>query len=130
VAGGLQSAHDRHLIHRDIKPSNILLTRQGQAKLVDFGLARQLPSRLTDPRVLLGSVEFMAPEQSHDPSAVGKEADIYALGAALFWLLTGEPPYPYSAHVGLALRSLQRDEPRRLRKLRPDVPAELDEVMA
>src|SRR5262249_12316535 len=109
AACGLQAAHDRHLIHRDLKPSNLLLTRYGQVKLVDFGLARQFSSRLTDPRALLGSVEFMAPEQSHDPSAVGRAADVYGLGATLFWLLTGEAPYPSTASVAAALRALQQD---------------------
>ncbi|HTU23259.1 MAG TPA: protein kinase [Gemmataceae bacterium] len=130
AASGLQAAHDRHLVHRDIKPSNILLTSTGQAKLVDFGLARQFCSRLTDPRALLGSLEFMPPEQSHDPSSVGKEADIYGLGATLFWLITGEPPYPIVRHVGAALRTLQEQEPRRLRELRPDAPAELERLIA
>jgi response regulator RpfG family c-di-GMP phosphodiesterase len=130
AAGGLQAAHDRHLIHRDLKPSNLLLTSVGQVKLVDFGLARQFCSRLTDPRALLGSVEFMAPEQSHDPSAVGKEADIYGLGATLFWLLTGEAPYPFTPCVSAALRALQQEEPRRLRDLRPDVPDELDQLVS
>jgi response regulator RpfG family c-di-GMP phosphodiesterase/tRNA A-37 threonylcarbamoyl transferase component Bud32 len=130
VASGLQAAHDSHLVHRDIKPSNILLTSTGQTKLVDFGLARQFCSRLTDPRALLGSLEFMPPEQSHDPSAVGKEADIYGLGATLFWLLTGQPPYPLVRHVGAALRALQKQAPRRLRELRPDAPEALDNLIA
>jgi response regulator RpfG family c-di-GMP phosphodiesterase len=130
AASGLQAAHDRHLIHRDLKPSNLLLTGGGQVKLVDFGLARQFCSRLTDPRALLGSVEFMAPEQSFDPSAVGKEADIYGLGATLFWLLTGEPPYPFTRSTSAALRALQREEPRRLRALRPDAPEGLDRLVA
>jgi HD-GYP domain-containing protein (c-di-GMP phosphodiesterase class II) len=130
AAYGLQAAHDRHLVHRDLKPSNLLRTSGGEVKLVDSGLARNFCSRLTDPRVLLGSVEFMAPEQSHDPSGVGKEADVYGLGATLFYLLTGEAPYPFHAHLGAAVRALQRDEPRRLRQLRPDVPAALDELLA
>jgi response regulator RpfG family c-di-GMP phosphodiesterase/serine/threonine protein kinase len=130
AAAGLQAAHDRHLIHRDLKPSNLLLTATKEIKLVDFGLARQFASRLTDQRALLGSVEFMPPEQSHDPSLVGKEADIYGLGATLFWLITGEGPYPYQPHVGHALRVLQQQEPRRLRALRADVPRELDELVA
>lgn len=130
ASAGLQAAHDHHLIHRDLKPSNLLLTAARQVKLVDFGLARQFASRLTDQRALLGSVEFMPPEQSHDPSLVGKEADIYGLGATLFWLLAGEAPYPYQPHVGHALRVLQQQEPRRLRSLRPDAPRELDELLA
>jgi response regulator RpfG family c-di-GMP phosphodiesterase/tRNA A-37 threonylcarbamoyl transferase component Bud32 len=130
AAAGLQAAHDQHLVHRDIKPSNLLLTASREIKLVDFGLARQFSSRLTDQRALLGSVEFMAPEQSHDPSNVGREADIYGLGATLFWLLTGEGPYPYSANISQALRALQRQDPRRLRSLRPDAPQELDDLLA
>lgn len=130
AACGLQAAHDRHLIHRDIKPTNLLLTTAGQVKLVDFGLARQFCSKLTDPRTLLGSIEFMAPEQSHDPSAVSEAADIYGLGATLFWLLTGEGPYPSDPSLTVSLRQLQREEPRRLRDLRPDVPEQLDDLVA
>jgi putative two-component system response regulator len=130
AACGLQAAHDRHLIHRDIKPSNLLLTATGQVKLVDFGLAREFTSRLTEPGVLLGSVEFMPPEQSLDPSAVSKAADIYGLGATLFWLVTGHPPYPSTRNIGSAVRSLQHDQPRRLRQLRPEAPEALDDLLA
>jgi response regulator RpfG family c-di-GMP phosphodiesterase/tRNA A-37 threonylcarbamoyl transferase component Bud32 len=130
AACGLQQAHDAHLVHRDVKPSNLLLSNHGQVKVVDFGLVRQFASNLTDPRALLGSVEFMPPEQSFDPSAVGGEADVYGLGATLFWLLTGEPPYPVTRSVGAALRMIQQDPPRRVKQLRPDVPPELDEWVA
>jgi response regulator RpfG family c-di-GMP phosphodiesterase len=130
AACGLQQAHDAHLVHRDVKPSNLLLSDLGQVKVVDFGLVRQFASNLTDPRALLGSVEFMPPEQSFDPSAVGGEADIYGLGATLFWLLTGEPPYPVTRSVGASLRMIQQDPPRRVRQLRSDVPPELDEWVA
>ncbi len=129
AAQGLQAAHDLHVVHRDVKPSNLLLTTRGNIKLVDFGLAHQFCSQLTDPRALLGSVEFMAPEQSHDPTSVGPEADVYGLAATLFWLLTGETPYPYSPNIGSALRSLQTNSPRRLSDLRPDVPPDLDDLV-
>lgn len=129
AACGLQAAHDRHLIHRDVKPSNLLRSRSGQVKLVDFGLVRIFCSQLTDPRSLLGSVEFMAPEQSHDPSAIGKTVDIYGLGASLFWLLTGEAPYPFAASITAALKALRDDPPRNPRSLRPDVPEELDALV-
>jgi response regulator RpfG family c-di-GMP phosphodiesterase len=129
TACGLQEAHDRHLIHRDIKPSNLLLTEQGQVKLVDFGLVRQFCSNLTDPRALLGTLEFMAPEQSCDPSLVDSRADIYSLGATLFWLLTLEFPYPPAKNLAEALRMLQSGKPRHLRELRPDAPPELDALI-
>ncbi len=130
AAEGLQAAHNAHVVHRDIKPSNLLLSTRGEVKLVDFGLARQFCSQLTDPRALLGSVEFMAPEQSHDPSSVGPAADIYGLGATLFWLLTGEAPYRLTRNVGTALRALQREQPRKLRDLLPSAPIELESLIS
>jgi response regulator RpfG family c-di-GMP phosphodiesterase len=129
AACGLQEAHDHHLIHRDVKPSNLLLTAQGQIKLVDFGLVRQFCSRLTEPRALLGTLEFMSPEQSSDASLIDGRADIYGLGATLFGLLTGEPPFPAARSVGEALRNLQNGKPRRLRSLRLDAPEELDALI-
>jgi putative two-component system response regulator len=129
AACGLQAAHDRHLIHRDVKPSNLLRRDDGRIKVVDFGLARRYCSRLTDHRALLGSLDFMPPEQSHDPSSVGVPADVYGLGATLFWLLTGEPPYPTTRHLGAALRQLRQDEPRPLRLLRPEAPPELEDLL-
>ena len=129
AACGLQEAHDHHLIHRDMKPSNLLLTRHGQVKLVDFGLVRQFSSVMTSPRVLLGSVEFMSPEQSRDPTTVGAQSDIYGLGASLFWFLTGELPFPRSKSLAAALRALQQERPRRLRSLRPDAPQALDDLI-
>ncbi|HLN28221.1 MAG TPA: protein kinase [Gemmataceae bacterium] len=130
AALGLQEAHDHHLIHRDVKPSNLLLTNERQVKLVDFGLARQFSSRLTNPLAILGTLGFMAPEQSIDPSSVDGRADIYGLGATLFWLLTGEAPYPASRSVAEAMRKLQTSWPRRLRALRPDAPEALDALVA
>jgi response regulator RpfG family c-di-GMP phosphodiesterase/tRNA A-37 threonylcarbamoyl transferase component Bud32 len=129
AACGLQEAHDQHLIHRDVKPSNLLMTRQGQVKLVDFGLVRQFASVMTRPRALLGSVEFMSPEQSRDPTLVGAQSDIYGLGASLFWFLTGELPFPKAKSLASALRALQLERPRRLRALRPDAPQELDDLV-
>lgn len=129
AAFGLQEAHNRLLIHRDVKPSNMLLTKAEQVKLLDFGLVRQFALRMTDPKALLGTVEFMAPEQSCDPSAVSSHADIYSLGASLFWLLTGEPPYAQVRSVNEALKQLQHASPRKLRQLRPDAPPNLEALM-
>jgi eukaryotic-like serine/threonine-protein kinase len=129
AAGGLQEAHNHTLVHRDVKPSNILLTKSEQVKLVDFGLVRQFGLSLTDPKSLLGTVEFMPPEQSCDPTSVGSQADIYALGATLFWLLTGEPPYPRARSLKEGLELLQTGRPRDLCQLRPDAPAELEALI-
>jgi response regulator RpfG family c-di-GMP phosphodiesterase len=78
---------------------------------------------------LLGSIEFMAPEQSIDPSAVSGSADVYSLGATLLWLLTGQTPYPVEQSVAKALYALQHEKPRRLRQFLPDAPQELDELI-
>lgn len=126
VAAGLQAAHDRYLVHRDLKPSNLLLTASGDVKIVDFGLAHQITSTLTVHGDLLGSVEFMAPEQSHDPTAVGSAADVYSLGASLFWMLTGELPFERTPSAPAAVKHLQSATPRHVRELKPELPAELD----
>jgi serine/threonine protein kinase len=126
---GLQEAHDRSLIHRDIKPSNLLLTTECHVKLVDFGLARQFSKRLTEVGAMLGSIDYMPPEQALDASAVGTAADIYGLGATLFWLLTGDTPYPRKQKLSDAIMALRRDPPRRASRLRPEVPPELEAVL-
>jgi serine/threonine protein kinase len=82
------------LVHRDLKPSNILVTPDWQAKLLDFGLALHPRHQLTDPGTLLGTVGYMAPEQARDPHSVDGRADLFALGATLYWALTGKEPYP------------------------------------
>src|SRR5438128_1482374 len=107
AAGGLQEAHDHHLIHRDIKPSNILFDRDNCVKLVDFGLAMQATSRQTIRGAVLGTIDFMPPEQSIDSSSVGIAADIYGLGATLFWLLTKETPLPRARTMREAMEQLQ-----------------------
>src|SRR5438067_634593 len=130
TAAGLSAAHDGHLVHRDLKPSNLLLTADRRVKVVDFGLARQLTSTLTKPRTLLGSIEFMAPEQSLDPTAVGPPADVYGLGATLFWVLTGKLPLPRQPNVAEAVRALATGAPYRLREFRPEAPAALERLVA
>jgi HD-GYP domain-containing protein (c-di-GMP phosphodiesterase class II)/tRNA A-37 threonylcarbamoyl transferase component Bud32 len=130
AAAGLQAAHDRHLVHRDVKPSNLLLTADQRVKLVDFGLARHLSHSITRPGTLIGSVDFMSPEQSLDPTAVGPAADVYGLGATLFWLLTGELPIPRGESLAQMVRTITTATPRHVRELRADIPEELDQLLA
>jgi serine/threonine-protein kinase len=130
AATGLQEAHHHGLIHRDVKPSNLLLANNDHIKLVDFGLVRQFSTGLTDPKAMLGTVEYMSPEQATDPSSVGTHADIYALGATLFLLLTGQPPYPPAATTRVALEQLQAKPPRQLRQFCPDAPPALEAVLS
>lgn len=135
AARGLAYAHDRGVIHRDIKPSNLLLSREGVVKILDLGLARLRPLEESDPAggkvtwtgQLVGTVDFMAPEQIRHPGQVDHRVDIYALGCTLYRLLTGAAVYEGGSAMDVLLAHLEKPVPR-LRDARPDVPEELDSV--
>jgi HD-GYP domain-containing protein (c-di-GMP phosphodiesterase class II)/tRNA A-37 threonylcarbamoyl transferase component Bud32 len=130
VASALHAAHAAGLVHRDLKPSNLLLTETQRLKLIDFGLAREFASTKTEPGVLLGSLEFLAPEQLADAPTVGPAADVYGLGAVLFWALTGHLPIPTAATRRETIQVIRTRPPRRAAEVRPDVPHEVDELLA
>ena len=130
MASALDETHRHELIHRDIKPSNILETPEGVAKLLDFGLALHFGRRrLTNPGTLLGTLSYMAPEQVADSTTVDIRADLYGLGATLYFGLTGKPPFnshgPWTHQVAARLTQPPPD----VRVLRGDVPAELEAVI-
>jgi response regulator RpfG family c-di-GMP phosphodiesterase len=129
AASGLQHAHEHGLVHRDIKPSNLLLTPQSQIKILDFGLARLCRRRHTEAHTMLGSVDYMAPEQARDARSVDIRADIYGLGGILYWLLAGQKPFPGERPLIEELLARQRESPLPLNKLRPDVPLELEAIV-
>jgi response regulator RpfG family c-di-GMP phosphodiesterase len=129
VASALAEVHKYNLVHRDIKPSNVLVTAEEQAKLLDFGLARNFATRLTEPGMALGTIDFMAPEQARDASKVDIRADIYGLGGTLFWCLTGKLPFPAEGSIVEDLVKRMNQPPPSVRTWRPDVSAELDRVV-
>ena len=101
IADGLAYAHGVGLIHRDLKPSNVMVTPNGHAKILDLGLALAVDEELpTDKRIVggrgyvVGTMDYIAPEQVTDPSRVDGRADLYALGCSMYFALTGRPPFP------------------------------------
>ncbi len=113
VAQALDHAHERGLIHRDIKPSNILITTRDQAKLVDFGLAIMEGEAPSDHRIVggrgyvVGTMDYIAPEQAEDATKVEPRSDIYSLGCTLYFALAGRPPFPGGTPLQKMLTALQ-----------------------
>jgi formylglycine-generating enzyme required for sulfatase activity len=132
AALGLQHASDRGMIHRDVKPSNLLLTPRGQVKVLDLGLAilQDDPTwhDSSASTTIVGTPDYLAPEQAQGLANIDCRADVYSLGATLFFLLTGQPPFAGGTAREKLLRHVL-DAPPAARSLRPDIPAELDGLL-
>ena len=133
AALGLQHAHERAMVHRDIKPQNLMLMPKGQVKILDFGLAKIVRERSTDKGLTasdayMGTPDFCAPEQATDARTADIRADLYSLGCTLYCLLAGRPPFQEDTAVKTILAHIEKD-PQPLPELRPDVPAELWQVV-
>ncbi len=137
VAVGLNHAHAVGIVHRDIKPSNVMLGTGGAVKILDFGLAQlgkwnEAVIEQTTVGQLMGTLDYMAPEQAENPATVDYRADLYALGATLFRLLAGRPPLAPTPHMSplAKLRLLSHAIPPRLSTLRDDLPPALVQLVA
>ena len=126
VAHAVAWAHARGVIHRDLKPANVLVSRAGTVHLTDFGVAKALGyGTITTTGAVIGTPNYMAPEQIEDSSRVGPLVDVYGLGGMLHAVLTGQPPYP-GRGIAKVIRAVQRGEYDPPHKIDPTVPPELD----
>jgi hypothetical protein len=130
LARAVQAAHERGIIHRDLKPANVLLTADGQPKVTDFGLAKHLEGEQgqTQSGAILGTPSYMAPEQAAGKSKdIGPATDVYALGAVLYELLTGRPPFRAETPLD-TLRQVVGEEPLPPSRLNAKVPRDLETI--
>jgi serine/threonine protein kinase/tetratricopeptide (TPR) repeat protein len=128
IADGLAEAHRLGVIHRDLKSHNIMIDREGNARIMDFGIARSVKGKgITDPGVIMGTPDYMSPEQLEGKEA-DQRSDIYSLGAVLFEMVAGEPPFEGETPLVVAARH-KTEQPRDPAELNPQTPAALGRLI-
>ncbi|EMI45211.1 serine/threonine protein kinase [Rhodopirellula sp. SWK7] len=130
AARGLEHAHQRGVIHRDVKPANLLIDQDGRVRLLDMGLALMASEEehsltVANNENVLGTADYLAPEQALNSHQVDHRVDIYGLGCTLYYLLTGRPPFSDGTLAQRIIKH-QNEMPRSIRELRPDCPGELE----
>lgn len=127
IASGLEAAHENHIIHRDIKPQNIIVSKNGNIKVTDFGIAKAASSN-TLTSGAMGSVHYISPEQARGGYS-DERSDIYSLGITLFEMLTGHVPFEGDNNVSIALQHIQGEIPSP-RSYYEDIPTSLEKIIA
>jgi eukaryotic-like serine/threonine-protein kinase len=131
AARALQYAHDHGVIHRDIKPENLLLTKDGSTLVADFGIARALSAgddRLTETGISVGTPAYMSPEQAAGDRTLDARTDVYALGAVLYEMLAGEPPFTGPTAQAVIAKRFSGEVPQ-VRRVRPSVPEHVEQAV-
>ena len=127
VCRALEYAHKRNIVHRDIKPGNIVVTNEGTVKVVDFGIARLTDTSSTSSGMLIGTIDYMSPEQIRGEKVDGR-SDIWAVGVMMYEILTYTKPF-LGGNITAVMFAIVSQEPKSIRDLRPDLPPEVDDIM-
>ncbi|MBP3954024.1 protein kinase [Gemmata sp. G18] len=127
IVSGVAHAHKHGIVHRDLKPANVLIDKDGRPRVTDFGLAKRssVDSNLTATGQVVGTPAYMAPEQARDSKDVGPPADVYALGAILYFMLTGQAPFHAESVTDLLIKVVM-EPPVPPRQLQPEVPPDVE----